>query len=63
MLKKDNFFKNYFIRSKNYNRNLNKTKKIFKNFINDLENQKIPMLESYKKNYEFDLRNMVRHHA
>ena len=57
MLKKDNFFKNYFIRSKNYNRNLNKTKKIFKNFINDLENQKIPMLESYKKNYEFEFSN------
>ena len=54
MLKKDNFFKNYFINSNNYKKNLKKIKKIFNSFILDLKNNKIPLLESYDKNYEFD---------
>ena len=54
MLKKDNFFKNYFINSSNYKKNLKKIKKIFNSFILDLKNNKIPLLESYDKNYEFD---------
>ena len=54
MLKKDNFFKNYFIHSSKYNNNIKKTKKVFKSFLVDLKNFKIPLLESYEKNYEFD---------
>jgi len=54
MLKKDNFFKNYFINLSKYNKNLRKTKKIFNSFLVDLKNNKIPLLESYEKNYEFD---------
>ena len=54
MLKKDNFFKNYFTNSSNYKKNLKKTKKTFNSFIVDLKNNKIPLLESYDKNYEFD---------
>ena len=54
MLKKDNFFKNYFINLSKYNKNLKKTKKIFNSFIVDLKNNQIPLLNSYEKNYEFD---------
>jgi len=54
MLKEDNFFKNYFANSSKYNKNLKKTKKFFNSFLVDLENNKIPMLESYEKNYEFN---------
>jgi len=54
MLKKDNFFKNYFINLSKYNKNLKKTKKVFSSFIVDLKNNQIPLLESYEKNYEFD---------
>ena len=54
MLKKDNFFKNYFINLSKYNKNLKKTKKIFSSFIVDLKNNQIPLLKSYEKNYEFD---------
>ena len=54
MLKKDNFFKNYFINLSKYNKNLKKTKRVFNSFIVDLKNKQIPLLESYEKNYEFD---------
>jgi len=54
MLKKDNFFKNYFIHSSKYYNNIKKTKKVFKSFLVDLKNFKIPLLESYEKNYKFD---------
>tara|TARA_B100000686_G_C16640547_1_gene889839 strand:+ start:24 stop:1226 length:1203 start_codon:yes stop_codon:yes gene_type:complete len=54
MFKKDNFFKNYFTKSSKYNRNLKKTKKIFNSFLIDLNNNKIPLLQSYEKNYKFD---------
>jgi len=53
-VKKDNFFKNYFISSSKYNKNLKKTKKIFNSFLIDLKNNQIPLLDSYEKNYEFD---------
>ena len=54
MLKKDNFFKSYFVNSSKYNRNIKKTKKVFDSFLVDLKNNKIPLLASYEKNYEFD---------
>ena len=54
MIVKNNFFKNYFTNSKEYNKNLKKTKKFFNNFLFDLKNDKIPLLKSYEKNYEFD---------
>ena len=54
MLKKDNFFKNYFVNSKKYYENIKKTKKIYNSFLIDLKNFKIPLLESYEKNYKFD---------
>ena len=54
MLKKDNFFKNYFINLSKYNQNLKKTKKVFSSFLVDLKNNQIPLLKSYEKNYEFD---------
>ena len=54
MLKKDNFFKNYFIHSSKYYNNIKKTKKIYKSFLVDLKNFKIPLLESYEKNYKYE---------
>ena len=54
MLKKDNFFKNNFVNSKKYYENIKKTKKIYNSFLIDLKNFKIPLLESYEKNYKFD---------
>ena len=54
MLKKNNFFENYFINSSKYHNNLKKTKKIFNSFLIDIKNYKIPLLESYKKEYKFD---------
>jgi len=54
MLKKDNFFKNYFTNLSDYKTNLTKTKKVFDSFIVDLQNNKIPLFESFEKNYEFD---------
>ena len=57
MLKKNNFFKGYFKNSKNFNKNLFKTKKIYKSFLSDLKNYKLPLLESYEKEYEFDFSN------
>ena len=57
MLKKDNFFKNHFNNSSQYNKNLKKTKKIFKSFILDLKNDRMPFLQSYEKNYDYDFSN------
>ena len=54
MIIKNNFFKNYFNNSKQYNQNLAKTKKFFKNFLLDLKNDEIPLLKSYEKSYEYD---------
>ena len=53
MLKKNNFFKGYFTNSKIYNKNLKKTKKYFNSLLTDLENHKIPLMESYEKSYKF----------
>ena len=55
MLKKDNFFKGYFVNSNRYYENIKKTKKIYNSFLTDLKNLKIPLLESYKKDYKFSL--------
>ena len=57
MLKKNNFFKNYFNNSFTYDKNLKKTKKIFKSFLIDLKNNEIPLLKSFEKDYEFDFSN------
>ena len=54
MFKKDNFFKSYFINSTKYKENLKKTKKIFNSLLIELENNQIPILTSYDKNFEFD---------
>ena len=59
MLKKDNFFKSYFVNSSQYNRNIKKTKKIFNSFLIDLKNYKIPLLESFEKDYKFDFSKSI----
>jgi glucose-6-phosphate isomerase len=59
MFKKNNFFKDNFIHSKKYNHNLNKTKIIFKSFLVDYENNKIPLLQTFEKNYELNFSNSI----
>ena len=53
MLSKKNFFQNYNLNSNAYKKNLIKTKKFFNIFKSDFE-VKIPLLQSYDKNYELD---------
>ncbi len=54
MLKKNNFIQNCFINIKTYRKNIKKTKLVFNLFKKDLENNQIPFLESYQKNYKLD---------
>ena len=54
MLKKDNFFKSYFINSNKYYNNLIITKKVFNSLVLDFNNSEIPLLETYDKSYKFD---------
>ena len=54
MLKKDNFFKGDFTNSDKFKKNIKNTKNIFHSFLNDLKNSKIPLLNSYDKDYKFD---------
>ena len=54
MLKKSIFFGSYFGNSKSYYKNVTKTKKVLNSFLVDLKNFKVPLLESYEKDYEFD---------
>jgi len=59
MLNKKDFFKNLQANNKNFNQNLKKTKKIYKKFKLDLDNFKIPLMQSYKKNYNFNFSKKV----
>ena len=59
MIKKDNFFKNFFISSKIYNQSIKKTKNIFFSFKEDFKNGEIPFLESYTKDYKFEFSNKI----
>jgi len=54
MLKKSNFFGSNFGNSKSYYKNVTRTKKVLNSFLVDLKNFKVPLLESYEKNYKFD---------
>ena len=49
MLKKDNFFKNYFKNSSSYNNSLKKTNFFFNSLVLDIKKNKIPLLNSYEK--------------
>ena len=52
MLNKNNFFNNFSFNSKQFSSNLKKTKKVFKDFKIDLNNHQVPLLQSFKKEYE-----------
>ena len=54
MFKRENFFKGNFVNSSNYKKNLIKTNFFFNVLISDLKKNKIPLLESYNKNYDYD---------
>ena len=57
---KNNFFNGYFYNSSKYNNNIKKTKKAFNSFLIDLKNFKIPLLQSYEKNYKFDFSKSMK---
>ena len=59
MLVKDNFFKSYYVNSNKYKNNIKKTKKVFNSFLVDFKNSKIPLLESYGKDYKFDFSKSI----
>jgi|TARA_B110000438_G_scaffold265866_1_gene279516 glucose-6-phosphate isomerase len=54
MKKKNSFFKDSFTLTINYYKNVQKTKNEYNIFLNDFKKFKIPLLESYEKNYEYD---------
>ena len=54
MLNRKNFYENFSHKRKNFKLNVGKTKKIFKNFYSDYNNYSIPLLESFKENYDLD---------
>ena len=54
MLSKKNFFEDFTSNSIKFNQNLKKTKIVFNSFKSDLQNFKIPLLQSYDKNYIYD---------
>ena len=51
MLSNNNFLINFSLKSNKFYNNLIRTKKIFNSFQLDLKNFKIPLIESYDKNY------------
>ena len=54
MLNKRNFFNNFNFNLTKLNRNLKQTRKIFHKFKIDLDNNEIPLLSSYEKDYELN---------
>ena len=59
MNKKNNFFNNFFIKSKNYQQNIKKTKFFFNSFKKDYENGAMPFLRSFTKEYKFEFSNKI----
>ena len=59
MIKKNNFFNNFFINSKTYETNLRKTKFFFNSFKKDYENGTLPFLKSFTKDYKFEFSNKM----
>ena len=57
MYKIGNFYPNQYFKSKKFNKNLNRTKKIFKDLKSDLKESRIPLFESYKKKYILNFNN------
>ena len=54
MLRKSNFFKTYPLKSKKFIQNLNKTKKFLLEIKSDIKSYKIPVLQSFEKDYILD---------
>jgi len=59
MSKKEIIFQNYLYNSKQYKINIKKTKKILNSLLIDLKKSNIPLLDSYKENYDFDFTNQL----
>ena len=59
MLNKNIFFNKYYSNSKKFKKNLKQTKFLFNSLVSDIENFKVPLLNSYKKDYEFDFSRAI----
>ena len=59
MIQKDNFFKGHFNNSKQYNKNFKRVQNIFSDFVLEIENGDVPLLESLKKEYKFDFTSQM----
>jgi len=57
MFNKDFVFKNYFLKLNNSSKNLKKTKNYFKLLKSDIENYKIPLLQSFENDFEMNFSN------
>ena len=54
MFRKKDFFGNFSFKSQKFNKNLKEAKKVLNLLESDIKNYNIPLLESYKKEYQFD---------
>ena len=59
MLVKSNFFSNFSFDSKKFSNNLKKTKKTFVLLKSDIENFKIPLLESFKRDFPLSFSSQI----
>ena len=59
MFIKDNFSKSYFENQREYIKNLKSTKFFLRSLLVDFKNYKIPLLDTYDKNYHFDFSNFT----
>ena len=59
MFKKNNFFKGNSFNSPEYKKNIEKTKKVYNSLLLDIKENKIPLLQSYEKEYEFDFSKKI----
>ena len=54
MFRKKDFFGNVSFKSQKFNKNLKEAKKVLNLLESDIKNYNIPLLESYKEDYDFD---------
>ncbi len=59
MLKQDNFFKNYFLNSKKFSKNLKKTKKAFHHLFSEIKKEQIPTMLPYVRNCKLNFSNSL----
>ena len=59
MLKQDDFFKNYFLGSKRFSKNLKKTKKAFHLLFSEIKKEQIPTILPFAQNSKLNFSNTL----